>query len=61
MNEERLEYLRKVYSEYPRRQLAEELLLNFKEYVKWIHFIINGTEYDMEPVHITICDALQRT
>lgn len=60
MNQDRLEKLRKIYAEYPRRQLAEQLLLDFKEYVKWIHFTINGTEYDMEHVHEVICDALQR-
>ena len=34
MNQDRLEKLRKIYAEYPRRQLAEQLLLDFKEYVK---------------------------
>lgn len=60
MDQSRIDFLRELYANYDRRKLAEELLLDFKEYAKWIHFIINGTEYDMESVHITICDALQR-
>jgi len=56
---ERTAYLDKVYKEYPKAQLAKELLLSFSEYVKWLHFIANGTEYDMTPSHKMLCDKLQ--
>lgn len=40
--------------------LARTLLLDFKEYVKWIHRIAQGSEYDMTPAHIKMCDTLQK-
>lgn len=40
--------------------LAKKLLLNFTEYVKWIHKLAQGTDYDMTPGHIVVCNALQR-
>lgn len=39
--------------------LARTLLLDFKEYVKWIHRIAQGAEYDMTSGHIKVCDKLQ--
>ena len=41
-------------------ELAKRLLLDFKEYVKWIHKIAQGSEYDMTASHIKICDTLQK-
>lgn len=41
-------------------ELAKKLLLNFKEYVKWIHMLAQGSEYDMMPCHEKICDTLQK-
>lgn len=41
-------------------QLAKTLLLDFKEYVKWIHRLAQGTDYDMTDGHVTVCNALQR-
>lgn len=41
-------------------ELAKELLLDFKKYVKWIHKIAQGNDYDMTESHIKICDALQK-
>ena len=40
-------------------ELAKSLLLDFKEYVKWIHKLAQGTEYDMTNGHIKVCDKLQ--
>lgn len=40
--------------------LAKKLLLDFKSYVLWIHKLAQGTEYDMMPCHIQICDTLQK-
>ena len=40
-------------------ELAKKLLLNFKEYVIWIHRLAQGTEYDMTSGHILVCDKLQ--
>lgn len=39
--------------------LAKKLLLNFEEYVKWIHRIAQGGEYDMTPAHSRLCAKLQ--
>lgn len=39
--------------------LAKKLLLNFEEYVKWIHKIAQGGEYDMTPAHSKLCAKLQ--
>lgn len=39
--------------------LARTLLLDFKEYVQWIHPIAQGGEYDMTPAHALLCDKLQ--
>ena len=41
-------------------ELAKGLLLDFKKYVVWIHKLAQGTEYDMMPCHIQICDTLQK-
>ena len=41
-------------------ELAKKLLLSFEEYVKWIHPIAQGAEYDMTPSHIKMCEAFQR-
>ena len=41
-------------------ELAKGLLLDFKKYVIWIHKLAQGTEYDMMPCHIQICDTLQK-
>lgn len=40
-------------------ELAKKLLLDFKEYVNWIHKLAQGTEYDMTEGHIKVCDKLQ--
>ena len=40
-------------------ELAKRLLLNFEEYVKWIHVIAQGGEYDMTPAHSRLCAKLQ--
>lgn len=39
--------------------LAKKLLLNFEEYVKWIHPIAQGGQYDMTPAHSKLCAKLQ--
>lgn len=43
-----------------KRELAIALLLDFKKYVKWIHKIAQGSEYDMTETHILLCDKLQQ-
>lgn len=40
-------------------ELAKRLLLSFEEYVKWIHVIAQGGEYDMTPAHSRLCAKLQ--
>lgn len=40
-------------------ELAKRLLLSFEEYVKWIHVIAQGGEYDMTPAHARLCAKLQ--
>lgn len=40
-------------------ELAKRLLLSFEEYVKWIHPIAQGCEYDMTPAHVLLCTKLQ--
>ena len=40
-------------------ELAKRLLLDFKEYVRWIHKIAQGSEYDMTDGHARLCDKLQ--
>lgn len=40
-------------------ELAKRLLLSFEEYVKWIHPIAQGCEYDMTPAHVLLCSKLQ--
>lgn len=40
--------------------LAKKLLLDFKEYVIWIHKIAQGTDYDMTEGHADLCDTLQK-
>lgn len=40
--------------------LAKKLLLDFKEYVLWIHKIAQGTDYDMTEGHADLCDTLQK-
>lgn len=40
-------------------ELAKRLLLNFEEYVKWIHVIAQGGEYDMTAAHSRLCAKLQ--
>lgn len=40
-------------------ELAKKLLLDFKEYVKWIHRLAQGSEYDMTAGHILVCNKLQ--
>ena len=42
-----------------RFELAKSLLLDFKKYVKWIHKIAQGSEYDMTEGHARLCDKLQ--
>lgn len=42
-----------------KRDLAIKLLLDFKEYVKWIHKIAQGSEYDLTESHGRLCDKLQ--
>ena len=42
-----------------RFELAKSLLLDFKKYVKWIHRIAQGSEYDMTEGHARLCDKLQ--
>lgn len=59
MNEEKLQRLRQTYDNMGRRELAILLLTNFAEYCKWIHFMANGTEYDMTEYHLAICKKLQ--
>ena len=39
--------------------LARKLLLDFKEYVLWIHKIAQGSNYDMTSAHARLCDKLQ--
>lgn len=39
--------------------LAKKLLLNFEEYVKWIHPIAQGGQYDMTSAHSKLCAKLQ--
>lgn len=46
-------------SQNEKREFAVGLLLDFKEYVKWIHRIAQGSEYDMTIGHIKVCDKLQ--
>lgn len=41
-------------------ELAKKLLLDFKEYVKWIHRIAQGSDYDMTASHARLCDKLQQ-
>lgn len=43
-----------------KREFAIKLMLDFKEYVKWIHPIAQGGTYDMTHSHVKICDALQK-
>lgn len=40
-------------------ELAKRLLLSFEEYVKWIHVIAQGGQYDMTPAHSRLCAKLQ--
>ena len=40
-------------------QLAKKLLLDFEAYVRWIHKIAQGGEYDMTPAHSRLCAKLQ--
>ena len=40
-------------------ELAKRLVLSFEEYVKWIHQLAQGTEYDMTPAHSRLCAKLQ--
>ena len=40
-------------------ELAKRLLLSFEEYVKWIHPIAQGGQYDMTPAHARLCAKLQ--
>lgn len=58
-NETRIQALKDIYDNYGDVRLAAELLLSFKEYVKWVHLMANGTEYDMTEIHVRICDKLQ--
>ena len=46
-------------SQNGKREFAVGLLLDFKEYVKWLHRIAQGSEYDMTIGHIKVCDKLQ--
>lgn len=46
-------------SQNGKREFAVGLLLDFKEYVKWIHRIAQGSEYDMTIGHIKVCNKLQ--
>lgn len=46
-------------SQNDKREFAVGLLLDFKEYVKWIHRIAQGSEYDMTIGHIKVCNKLQ--
>ena len=41
-------------------ELAKRLILSFEEYVKWIHQLAQGTEYDMTPAHARLCAKLQK-
>ena len=47
-------------SQNGKREFAVGLLLDFKEYVKWIHRIAQGSEYDMTASHIKMCATLQK-
>lgn len=47
-------------SQNGKREFAVGLLLDFKEYVKWIHRIAQGSEYDMTVGHIKVCNKLQQ-
>lgn len=46
-------------SQNDKREFAVGLLLDFKEYVRWIHRIAQGSEYDMTIGHIKVCNKLQ--
>lgn len=39
--------------------LARKLLLDFEAYVRWIHPIAQGGQYDMTPAHSKLCKKLQ--
>lgn len=46
-------------SQNGKREFAVGLLLDFKEYVRWIHRIAQGSEYDMTVGHTKVCNKLQ--
>lgn len=43
-----------------KRDFAVKLLLNFSLYVKWLHKLAQGSEYDMTPSHEALCNKLQQ-
>lgn len=43
-----------------KREFAVKLLLDFSLYVKWIHKLAQGGEYDMTDSHKALCDKLQQ-
>lgn len=41
-------------------EAAKRLLLDFKLYVKWIHKLAQGSDYDMTQTHVDLCNWLQK-
>ena len=51
--------LLEAYKKIPKESLVKQLMMNFEQYIKWVHLNSTGVEYDMTDAHKRVAKALQ--